>query len=98
MHLPDALQAAGQVHAQILAPMLDQLMCKPDAMLRLLTRLLTSIKSSPLTDAAGLNGRLHALDLIMQSQGMLCCLVSSAWENSPAWIRGLQLVLLVSLT
>lgn len=75
----DALQAAGQVHAQTLAPVLDQLMCKPDAMLRLLTRLLTSIKSAPLTDAAGLNGRLHALDLIMQSHGMLRCLVSPAW-------------------
>ena len=70
------------MHAQSLAPLLDQLMCKPDAMVRLLTRLLTSIKSAPLTDAAGLNGRLHALDLIMQSQGMLRCLVSPALGNT----------------
>ena len=87
-HLPDALQAAGQVPAQILAPVLDQLMCKPDAMLRLLNRLLTSIKSAPLTDAAGLNGRLHALDLIMQHQGMLRCLVSPALGSSPVQNEG----------
>ena len=70
-------------------------MCKPDAMLRLLTRLLTSIKSAPLTDAAGLNGRLHALDLIMQSQGMLRCLVR---ETALPDSEGFELLLLVSLT
>ena len=84
--------------AQVLAPILDQMMCKPDAMLRLLNRLLTSIRSAPLTDAAGLNGRLHALDLVMQSQGMLRCSVSPALGDSPVWNADLLLVPFVSLT
>ena len=47
-------------------------------LLQLLSKLLVSIRDAPLTDAAALNGKLHALALLLQSQTTHRLLVRSS--------------------